>query len=1044
MAADGAGSAPHTPIAVVWCRQVDNEAESPGYTTIPDDFPGRRETLEAIRVVGNLTVNVADTHDYWDPDPSQPLSYYPNLFLYPAAGGRYTCVGRMFLSTEDRPRIGMKTLVFETAALIASGEFGAVALRAHATMGGRTDTERPSAEPEASVYQGVGEGFLFHRGSTEPVVLVAAEQWETVNQVVLELVRTLPTPLVALGAFLVFPYFLPVAKVDMHQFTEQLPLALAVMRVPRGESQGDRHAKRIQGWEAAPVSLRDLTKAASGRGKDTLPLVLQYARDHAEEKLSEVSRRVDAVERPRLRTLLDDADRQAGRDRRKEMWRIGTAMETAALMISRPRGRTVALSGETGRRASEYVKARIEGESPGSSAAAAPLPESSVTATQLPPWLQRPTDVTVPGSSPMTVPVSIQTDPSLFPPATPVATDALPSVPTSLPSSSPAPEPPVAPSVSEAAIQDRISTAVRENEVKVRASIDARLTEANETGTRALYQVQSDLARRLDTLEARPGAPSTDLVAGEVERRLRTNPDPRFAELSDKIQQTVKSAGEVWASALRQELKQWAEELTARSAHTEEELRAALVAQLELEVSEAKEQNSALREQIETRVRTLVDNRFADLETRRTKEVRDLEQRMGLLLDGRSKDLEQRLAQMVDGRSKDVELRAGIQSDVRSKDVEARVGGLVDARTRELEQRLTVSIEGRAKDTEGRVTAQLNTTRALLEDRLAQSAKRLEIDREARLSEIGETHTKSLAGLQVRMQSYLDQKIREDQDRERGKYVELLARLKAEVDEALARTIDSTRFDAAVRERVARALLEVRTEQTRLLAESKAEQARALSEVETRLRNDHGSSITRLEGIENQIRARESELSKTEEKVRHDVEDLDRRIQVMSDRMLPLVRKTWVRIEELEKTVATGATDARYAELRRDLGRELRRIETELHDEAAELRDRLESTVTSQGKIWLNLVRQISEAGPGYVPSEEDLRQRNARRAARRALATDPTGDDDLGRPRARETPFASFDDDPANPLDPHTAPEERAPPRRPPPRTGRSSGSQS
>ena len=291
MPADGATPTAHTPIAVVWCRQVDNEAESPGYTTIPDDFPGRRETLEAIRVVGNLTVNVADTHDYWDPDPSQPLSYYPNLFLYPAAGGRYTCVGRMFLSTEDRPRIGMKTLVFDTAALVASGEFGAAALRAHETMGGRTNSQRPAAEPEPSTYQGVGEGFLFHRGSTEPVVLVAAEQWESANQVALDLVRTLPTPLVALGAFLVFPYFLPVAKVDMHQFTEQLPLALAVMRVPKGEAQGDRHAKRTQGWEAAPVSLRDLTKPPAGRGKDTLPLILQYARDHAEEKLAEVSRR---------------------------------------------------------------------------------------------------------------------------------------------------------------------------------------------------------------------------------------------------------------------------------------------------------------------------------------------------------------------------------------------------------------------------------------------------------------------------------------------------------------------------------------------------------------------------------------------------------------------------------------------------------------------------------------------------------------------------------------------------------------------------------
>jgi len=992
---DGATPGAHTPIAVVWCRQVDNEAESPGYTTIPDDFPGRRETLETIRVVGNLTINIADTHDYWDPDPSQPLSYYPNLFLYPAAGGRYTCVGRMFLSTEDRPRIGMKTLVFDTAALIASGEFGAAALRAHATMGGRSEDQRPGAEPESAIFQGVGEGFLFHRGSTEPVLLVAAEQWESANQVVLDLVRSLPTPLVALGAFLVFPYFLPVAKVDMHQFTEQLPLALAVMRVPKGEAQGDRHAKRLQGWEAAPVSLRDLTKPPSGRGKDTLPLVLQYARDHAEEKLAEVSRRVDQVERPRLRALLDDADRQAGRDRRKEMWRIGTAMETAALMISRPRGRTVTLSGETGRRASEYVKARFEGEPAGSSAAAAPLPEASTSSTALPQWLQRPPDIAVSRSEPNTVPVSIQTDPSLFPSAAgdagpPAAAKTIVAVP---------PVTYAPPPVSDAAIQERIAAAVRENDAKVRATFEARILETKEAGSRALSQTQGELARRLGELEGRPAAGSVDQVAGEVERRLRTTPDARFGELSDKIQQTVKSSGEVWASALRQELKQWAEELTARSARTEEELRTALIAQLELEVSEAKEQNSAIREQVEGRVRALIDTRFAELDQRRAKDVRDVEQRMGLLIDGRSKDLEQRLVAAVDGRAKDVE---------------------------------------------GRFSSQLQSARAQLEERVAQSSKRLEIDREARLSEIGETHAKSLAGLQVRMQSYLDQKIREDQEQERGKYVELLARLKGEVDEALARTVDSNRFDAAVRERVARAIAETKIDQSRSLAEAKTDQARTLAEFAARLRTEQGSSLTRLEGIENQLRARESDLGQTEEKVHDDVQDLDRRIQVMSDRMLPLVRKTWVRIDELEKVVAARTSEAHSTELRRDLARELRRIETELHDEAAELRDRLESTVTSQGKIWLNLVRQISEGGSGYVPSEDDLRQRNSRRAARRPLGPDGAEDELLGRPRERETPFATFDDDPANPLDPHTSSDDRTPPRRTPPRTGRTAGGQS
>jgi hypothetical protein len=344
-----------SPVAVVWCRQVDNEAESPGYTTIPEEFPGRRETLETIRLVGNLTVNVADTHDYWDPDPAQTLSYYPNIFLYPAGNGRYTCVGRMFLSTEDRPRLGMKTLVLDTPQLVASGDFGGAVLQVWASMGGRPGGDQRREEPDTAVYQAVGEGFLFHRGTTEPVVIVASDHWESAIDAMTELVRMLPTSLIALGAFLVFPYFLPEGKVNLHEFAEQIPLALAVMRVPEREAQGDRHAKRILSWEAAPVALRDLTKPPAPRGKDPLPLVLQYVRDHADEKILEVSRRVDLVEATRLRAHMEDPDHQGGKDRRKEMWRIGTGMESAALLLARPRGRSIPMTGEAAKRANQYL-----------------------------------------------------------------------------------------------------------------------------------------------------------------------------------------------------------------------------------------------------------------------------------------------------------------------------------------------------------------------------------------------------------------------------------------------------------------------------------------------------------------------------------------------------------------------------------------------------------------------------------------------------------------------------------------------------------------
>ncbi|MCI4317203.1 MAG: hypothetical protein L3J96_01570, partial [Thermoplasmata archaeon] len=355
---------PSSPVAVVWCRQVDNEAESPGYTTVPEEFPGHRETLDAIRIIGNLTVNVADTHDYWDPDPSQPLSYYPNLFLYPANSGRYTCVGRMFLSTEDRPRLGMKTVVLDTAQLLASNEFGPTVLRWHASMGGGRPGGRMPPVPDPALFGVLGEGFLFQRGTTDPVVIVASEQWEPAVQGVLEMIRTMPASLIAPAAFLAFPYFLPAAKTDLKQFTEEIPLALAIMRVARGEAAGERHAKRIAAWEATATT-RDLTDGlpSSNRGKEVVPLVLQYARDHDDAKLRPISQRVDLVELPRLRQKIGDVERSGGKDRRKEMWRVGTAMESAALLLAKARGRHVPVNVETAKRAQEYLQARLPANS---------------------------------------------------------------------------------------------------------------------------------------------------------------------------------------------------------------------------------------------------------------------------------------------------------------------------------------------------------------------------------------------------------------------------------------------------------------------------------------------------------------------------------------------------------------------------------------------------------------------------------------------------------------------------------------------------------
>jgi hypothetical protein len=977
--AEGAASGtPLTPVAVVWCRQVDNEAESPGYTTIPEEFPGRRETLEAIRIVGNLTINIADTHDYWDPDPSQPLSFYPNLFLYPAANGRYTCVGRMFLSTEDRPRLGMKTLVLETAPLLSGGEFGADILRAYATMSGRSEGQKPAVEPDPQVYQTVGEGFLFHRGTTEPVVVVAAETWEAACQAVLELVRAMPTSLVALGAFLVFPYFLPEAKVNLHEFTEQFPLSLAVMRVPRGEAQGDRHAKRLASWESAPVTLRDLTRPS--RGREALPLVLQYVREHQEAKILEVSRRVDLVEAPRLEAHLHDTDRQGGRDRRKEMWRIGTAMETAALLLTRPKGRSVPMTTEAGRRANEYLQARPAETVllPPEPVPTMPPPTGPSTESPLmgqhPPWLHKPAEVQLPPSGPVAVPVSTREDPSTLPLGTTLAPPSSPPPTAVPPSATPGPANEDLEALLKTEIDRRfadlakggtspldsgevaarLASLTHELEAKWAAQLDARMREIADTSARALGALKADLTSRLHAIEARPVVSPSD-VATEAEQKVLAANESRLRVISDKVQQEVQTSGEMWATRLRDELKQSVDQLRAQATHDEEEMRAALVAQIDLELREAQDQGTVLREEIEGRVRDLIKERNAELEQRHAKEVRDLEQRLGLLVDGRTKDVETRLA----------------------------------AANTELKERLA--------------SAQ--------EERVAQAEKRWSVSGEARIAETSEAQTQALAGLQVRLQSYFEQKLRENQEREREKYVELLARLKSDVDQSLAKTIDSSKFDAVIRDRVARGLEAGREEQEKVIRQ-------AVGEAEVRLSSQQEEGVVRLERLEAKIQTRETDLLRLEQTLRHEVDDLDRRIQVVADRALPLIRRTWLRVSELEKE-GPGATEteARIKELRREMARELRRLEGQLLEQTGDLRDRLEATLASQGRIWLNLMKQLQNASEGLARSDEAAARRS------RAHSAAGTGLDELLDESLRDTTeYPSFTSDPPNPLDPEAS----------------------
>src|SRR5208282_871262 len=322
-------------------------------------------------------------------------------------------------------------------------------------------------------------------------------------------------------------------------------------------------------------------------------------------------------------------------------------METAALLLTRPKGRSVPMTGEAAKRANEYLQARpadtvlVPPEPVMTGPPAATIPIPGVLAGQHPPWLHKPSDVSLPGSGPSAVPVSKSDDPSSLPVGA-VAPPPIPP-PTFLPPPSGELETllkneidrrfaemaksradsPEAPDVNA-----RVASAMHDLEAKWTALLDARLRDASDASSRAVVGVQSDLASRIAAVEARPVLSPSDLAA-EAEQKVQGTTETKFQALEEKVQATtqarfraleetveagaearfealrakvedsVRASGEMWASRLRDELRQAVDDLKAQATHDEEEMRAALVAQIDLELREASEQGTVLREEIE-------------------------------------------------------------------------------------------------------------------------------------------------------------------------------------------------------------------------------------------------------------------------------------------------------------------------------------------------------------------------------------------------------------------------------------------------------------
>ncbi|MDE1820404.1 MAG: hypothetical protein KGI98_06070 [Euryarchaeota archaeon] len=367
-------------MSVVWCRQVDNEAESPGYTTVPTEFPGRKETLDLVRVVGNLAINAADTHDYWDPDPSTKLAYYNNLFLYPAHGGRYLCLGRMFLSTEDRPRLGMKTLVLDTSSLLASENLGQALRRWYASMGNPGRVAPPSGKVDPQLVEVLSEGFTYLRGDpTTPLLGFVSDIFESAVEAVFSLLERVPMSVAGRSGILIFPYFLPVGRVNFPEFAEKFPLTLGLARIPRNEAGGDRHQKRLAGWAGQPVRMIDLTQGVPSdpAGALTPPApVAWWCSGEKSELASDLRKGVDAVELPRLREPAKSDEETSGSAHRRELARLGEVMVTLAGALERPAEERRELDAETSSKVGAYLTAI---------GPVAPVPETGVLSSSFAP-----------------------------------------------------------------------------------------------------------------------------------------------------------------------------------------------------------------------------------------------------------------------------------------------------------------------------------------------------------------------------------------------------------------------------------------------------------------------------------------------------------------------------------------------------------------------------------------------------------------------------------------------------------------------------------
>ncbi|MCI4329875.1 MAG: hypothetical protein L3J80_03270, partial [Thermoplasmata archaeon] len=483
-----------------------------------------------------------------------------------------------------------------------------------------------------------------------------------------------------------------------------------------------------------------------------------------------------------------------------------------------------------------------------------------------------------------------------------------------------------------------------------------------------------EVDERLEASETRLRGEIASTVGPEVDKRLAASLDSKVADALTRLRDDQRGVADAHRQRVADEADRTNAELRERFGRAEEELRASLSAQLDLHLREAADRELSVREELEGRLRESIQKRVEEMEAKRLRDQKESDQRLTILVDGRTRELSDRLQKS-------------------STDSHGKISGTVDDRVGQAETRILGKFDTRA-------------------------------------SELQAANLQAIADLQVRMQGHFDERLREGLDREREKVLELLARLKGEVEGSFARAADPAKLEPLLRDRLARTIDAFRLETQRMV------DAR-VGEAETRLSELPVEGMQRLEQVEQVLAERESLLEQLETRIRGELEELDHRTQVLSDRLVPVVRKAWLKIAEMQKVPPGAApSDADVQTLRRDLHREVRRLEADLSEKTNEIRERMETSIANQGRVWLTLIRQLSQLTDDRRALERSKGAPADETAWSESEERDPLAG--LGPSNARPPsralstapePSSLADDDPLGPVE--SRPDRRRPPRR-------------